>query len=125
MTVGLQESAISIGELSVSPVRIAPCFVLLDSSYQVVGAEARLDALLKEAGLFDGSPSRLPAAIERVVNDLIAAAADDGEAFAEAAVPEHRLLVRSGILVGPSGNYVAVTLEKLRARSAQRGSRAI
>ena len=72
--------------------------------------------LLREAGLFEWPPFRLPAAIERVVRELIAAAADDGEAFAEAAVPEQRLLVRSGILVGPSGNRVAVTLERLRAR---------
>lgn len=118
----MQNTAFNIGELSVSPVRIAPCFVLLDSNYQIVAAEARLDALLREAGLFEWPPCRLPAVIERVVGELLAAAVDDGEAFAEAAVPEQRLLVRSGVLVGPSGNYVAVTLERLRARDPLYGA---
>lgn len=118
----MQNTAVQFGERSVSPVRIAPCFVLLDSNYQIVGAEARLDALLNEAGFFEWSPCGLPAAIERVVRALIGAAADGGEAFAEAAVPGQRLLVRSGILVGPSGNYVAVTLERLRARDPLNGA---
>jgi DNA-binding CsgD family transcriptional regulator len=54
--------------------------------------------------------------IERVVHETITAAAKDGKAFAEAEIREHRLLVRSGILVGASSHFVAVTLEKLLAR---------
>ena len=96
--------------------------MLLDSNYQIVGAESRLDAVLRQAELVEWPPHRLPALIERIVKELITAAAEDGEAFAEAAVPAHRLLVRSGILVGTSGNYVAVTLEKLRTREPLSGA---
>ncbi len=118
----LEQTRFDLGEVAAFRLRESPCFVLLDSNYQIVGAESRLDAVLRQAELVEWPPHRLPAVIERIVKELITAAAEDGEAFAEAAVPAHRLLVRSGILVGTSGNYVAVTLEKLRTREPLNGA---
>lgn len=121
MSSALVQAPFEIGEATFR-LRASPCFVLLDSKYQIVGAESRLDAILREAGLVEWPPCRLPTVIERVVKELITAAAQDGEAFAEAAVPAQRLLVRSGILFGSSDNYVAVTLEKLRTRASLNGA---
>jgi DNA-binding CsgD family transcriptional regulator len=109
----LGHTTLDVEQFAAFPRRSSPCFVLLDSTYQIVGAESRLEAILREAELVERPPSRLPAVIERVAKELITTAGENGEAFAEAALPAQRLLVRSGILVGSSGNYVAVTLEKL------------
>jgi DNA-binding NarL/FixJ family response regulator len=117
----LESSPFNIGDVSASPIRTVPCFVLLDSSYKIVGAEARLDALLRGAGLFERPPQRLPEVIEHAARRLIAAALDDGVAFLEASLSAQRLLVRAGRLVGPSGNYLAVTLERLRTRELLNG----
>lgn len=118
----LGQTRFDLGEVAAFRLRAFPCFVLLDSSYQIVGAEPRLDAVLKEAGLVERPPYRLPAVIERIVKELVTAAPEDSDAFAEAAVPTLRLLVRSGILLRPSGNYVAVTLGKLRTREPLSGA---
>jgi DNA-binding CsgD family transcriptional regulator len=118
----LDRAPSSIGEIAPSRLRTAPCFVLLDLNYQIVGAEPRLDGVLREAEFFERPPYRLPAAIEWVVRELVAAAAHRGEAFAEAAFPAYQLFVRSGILVGPSGNYVAVMLETLASHDPLNGA---
>jgi len=121
MSSTLEKAPIDSGEVAAFRRPASPCFVLLDSNYRIVGAESRLDAVLAEADLVERPPHRLPAAIEKVVEELITAAAEDGEAFAEAALPAQRLLVRSGILAGSAGNHVAVTLEKLPTRNSLNG----
>jgi DNA-binding CsgD family transcriptional regulator len=118
----LGQTPFDAGEIPALRRRASPCFVLLDVDYQIIGAESRLDAVLRDVELVERPPCRLPAAIERTVRELIAAAAEDGEAFAEAVVPAHRLLVRSGILLGSSSDYVAVTLEKLPTREPLSGA---
>ncbi len=102
--------------------RSAPCLVVLDRDYRIVIAEPRLQSFISEAGMVRDAPDRLPEPIENVVRNLTENSLTDENAVGETAVLVTGLIVRTSVLVGPSGTCIAVSLERLQSRDPLRSA---
>jgi DNA-binding CsgD family transcriptional regulator len=92
--------------------REAPCLIVLDETYRIVGAEPTLQDFLASVGCVQSRPDRLPVEMEAAVTNVARRSPEGGLAFPAAGV-----ILRTNVLSGPLGRSIAVTLERLRVRA--------